>query len=288
MFGGGGDVSLFSLGSGSIHAGDTHIYMGTSGWVSSVVKKRTVDIRHCIASILGARPGYYNYVSELETSGKCLEWVKDHLALDEIGVYLEKKQVDEGLDARYRSMLDYLNEIIGETEPGSGGVVFTPWLQGNRSPFEDSKVRAMFFNIGLDTGKRKLIRAVVEGLAFHKRWMLECIERKVKINEPLRFVGGGALSNATCQILEDSTGKPIEAVDNPQNAGAFGAAVLCGVGLGRLSSFEAIRDAIPIRKTFHSDPSLRALYDRQYRAFRMLYRQNRKAFHLLNDKSPGA
>jgi xylulokinase len=282
VFGGGGDVSMLSLGSGSINQGDTHIYIGTSGWVSSVVKKRMVDIDHFIASILGARPGYYNYISEQETSGKCLEWVKDHLALDEIGIYLEKKEITEDPESTYKSLLDYLSAVIGETGPGSGGVLFTPWLHGNRSPFEDPNARAMFFNISLDTGKRKLIRSVVEGLAFHKRWMLECIEKRVRINTPVRFVGGGAISDVTCQILADITGKRIEAVDNPQNAGAIGAAILCGIGLGYIANFEHVREFIPIRKSFHSNVSLTPLYDNHYKVFKNLYRQNKKAFRILN------
>lgn len=282
VFGGGGDVSMLSLGSGSISQGDTHIYIGTSGWVSSVVQKRMVDIDHFIASIMGARPGFYNYISEQETSGKCLEWVKDHLALDEIGIYLEKKEITKDAESTYKSLLDYLSAIIGETEPGSGGVLFTPWLHGNRSPFEDPNARAMFFNISLDTGKRKLIRSVVEGLAFHKRWMLECIEKRVRINTPVRFVGGGALSDVTCQILADVTGKQIEAVDNPQNAGAIGAAILCGIGLGYISNFEKARDFIPIRKSFQPNFSLSPLYDNHYKVFINLYKQNKKAFQILN------
>jgi xylulokinase len=282
VYGGGGDVSMLGLGAGCVNEGDTHIYIGTSGWVSSVVKKRMVDITHFIASIIGARPGFYNYISEQETSGKCLEWVKDHLALDEIGVYLEKKQVDEDVESKYNSLLDYLSEIINETEPGSGGVIFTPWLQGNRSPFEDPNARAMFFNISLTTGKRKLIRSVVEGICMHKRWMLDCIEKKALLKTPIRFVGGGALSDVTSQILSDVIGKPVESVENPQNAGALGAAILCGIGLGKINSFEEARELIPTRKIFHPNSSLTAVYNKNYSVFKNLYKQNKKAFHQLN------
>ncbi len=128
-----------------------------------------------MASILGARPGHYNYIGEQETSGKCLEWVRDHIALDEVGVYLSQRHVAEDPNARYLSLLDYLDEVVAETPPGAGGVIFTPWLHGNRSPFNDPLARGMFFNIGLDTGKRTLIRAVVEGIIYQKRWYLECM-----------------------------------------------------------------------------------------------------------------
>ena len=90
----------------------------------------------------------------METAGKCLEWVKDHLALDEIGVYLEKREVTGSQEAVYTSLYDYLTETVARVPPGSGGVLFTPWLHGNRCPFEDPAAAGMFFNIRLNTGKK--------------------------------------------------------------------------------------------------------------------------------------
>ena len=244
---GGGDVTMQALGAGCVNAGDTHVYIGTSGWVASVVTRRTLDLRHYMASILGARPGHYNYIGEQETSGKCLEWVRDHIALDEVGIYLSQRHVAEDPAAQYLSLLEYLDQVVAETPPGAGGVIFTPWLHGNRSPFSDPHARGMFFNIGLDTGKRMLIRAVVEGIIYQKRWYLECMARKCTIREPLRFVGGGAVSSVTAQILADVTGRRVDVVENPQHAGAAGAAACCALALG-------IHPDFPRRRTI--DPRL--------------------------------
>jgi xylulokinase len=90
VFGGGGDASLIGVGAGAVGVGSTHIYSGTSGWVSTVVEKRTLDLTSMIASIVVAEEHTYNYFAELETASKCVEWVKDHLALDEINIYLQK------------------------------------------------------------------------------------------------------------------------------------------------------------------------------------------------------
>ena len=79
----------------------------------------------------------------------------------------------------------------------------------------------MFFNIGLNTGKRKLIRAVVEGLCYNLRWMLESLEGGIKGNPVIRFVGGGAQSDVTAQILADICGRTIEVPGDPQNSGAL-------------------------------------------------------------------
>jgi len=282
---GGGDLTMMALGCGCVSPGDTHVYVGTSGWVSRVTPRRMVDIDHFIGPVPAARPGLFNFIGEQETSGKCLEWVRDHLALDEIGVYLGARGIHDAPESRYATLLDYLDEVVEQTEPGSGGVVFTPWLHGNRSPFEDPFARGMFFNIGLGTGKRKLIRAVVEGIAYHNRWILECIVAKTGPVAKLRFAGGGAVSDSTCRILADVTGKTVEAVADPQDAGAAGAALLCGIALGKIEGFDAAAALVSVRGTFVPDPSNAAVYRRGYEVYKRLYSDNRKSFAALNGSS---
>ncbi len=282
VFGGGGDASLIGIGAGAIQEGRTHIYCGTSGWVSTVVKKPMVDTSSMIAAVVGARKGLYHYFAELETAGKCLEWVKDHLALDEIDIYLEKKNVTEAHEAIYTSLYDYMMHTINKIPAGSHGVIFTPWLHGNRCPFEDSMVRGMFFNISLDTGKTQLIRSVLEGVCYHMRWMLEAEDHKVATSRTIRFVGGGALSLLTCQILADITNRTIETIPSPQNVGSIGAAIVAAVGLGLIESLEQANDLITVSKVFTPNPLHVDLYNKGYKVFRRLYHSNRKNFRLLN------
>ncbi len=281
IFGGGGDLSMISVGSGGFELHDTHIYIGTSGWTVANIDKRQTDINAMIAGVIGAMPGRYNYIAEQETSGSCLQWVRDHLAKDEIGVYLETQAVHDVEEAE-SSLYDLLNTVIAETKPGCRGVIFTPWLHGNRSPFEDPYARGMFFNINLETSKRHLIRSVLEGDAFHKRWMLEAIEKKVPRQDTLRFVGGGAQSDQWAQILADVIQRKIEVVASPQNVGALGAAITVAIGLG-LTNFEGAKEMIKVEKTFEPLPENRAVYDRQYKVFKKLYHQNRKLYKELNE-----
>jgi len=280
VFGGGGDLSMISLGSGSLNSGSTHIYIGTSGWVCASVDKRMTDINGMVASILSAVPGKYNYISEQETSGRCLQWIRDHLALDEIGVYLEQRTIADR-EEEYRSLYNYLGKVVEETEPGANGLLFAPWLHGNRSPFEDPYARGIFFNLNLETGKRDMIRAVLEGDAYHKRWMLETVEKNVPYNQTLRFVGGGARSDTWGQILADITGRVIEVTEHPENAGGAGAALVCGVGLGAIT-FDDIPRIIRIAKTFTPRSQYKPLYDKQYHVYRQLHKQNKALFKLLN------
>ena len=281
VFGGGGDSAMTAIGAGCLDLYDTHIYVGTSGWVVSNVDRRMVDIGNFMASILGAMPGRYNYIAEQETSGACLKWVRDHLALDGIGVYLKDRAPNDG-EEELGLLYDLLNQVVAETPPGAGNVIFTPWLHGNRSPREDAYVRGMFFNLGINTGKRVMVRAVLEGVAFHKRWMLEAAERKIPYQPSVKFVGGGAKSPIWCQIMADVTGRQIETVANPQDVGAMGAALVCGVGLGRVGGFQQAKEMVPVVRTFSPRSEFKAAYDRNFEIFKALYGKNKKLFKTLN------
>lgn len=282
VFGGGGDAAVIALGAGSTEPGDSHIYIGTSGWLSTMVSHSMVDPATKTAAIVSAIPGRYTYFSELETAGKCLEWVKDHLALDEINVYLDKRLATQSAESVATDLYAYMASVIDSIKPGSNHVIFTPWLHGNRCPFEDCNARGMFFNLGLDTGKTEMIRAVTEGVCMHMRWFLEVQERRLKTSPTIRFVGGGALSAVTCQILSDILGRPVQTIENPQNVGALGAALVSAMGLGLFPSFEEARKAIPTGPIYHPRSEYKPVYDTNYAVYKQLYRSNKKHFALLN------
>lgn len=284
VFGGGGDASLIGVGAGCTEVGDTHIYSGTSGWVGTIVDKQVVDAGAMMAAIVGADPKTYNYFGELETSNKCVEWVKDHLALDDIGVYLQNKNISESVEALNINLYDYMEDVISQIPAGSNGTVFTPWLHGNRCPFEDPNAAGIFFNIKIETGKTEMIRAVVEGICFHMRWMLERqdIKKEVKLADTIRFCGGGALGAVTCQILSDILQKNIEVVDSPQNVGAVGAAACIAVGLGLIPDLGHVKSLIPAKYTYHPNTENKAVYDRNFKVFKNLYKCNKENFAILN------
>lgn len=277
VFGGGGDSSLIGMGAGCVNTGDTHIYWGTSGWVITVTDKQQVDVTAMIAAIVGAQSGKFNYFAEMETAGKCLEWAKTHLAQDEIGLYASTQAAE-------RDPYDLLTHAAAGAPVGSGGVIFTPWLHGNRCPFEDPNATGMFFGLKLDTTKAEMIRAVLEGVCYHLRWMLESQDKKLKTSDSIRFVGGGARSDVICQMLADITGRRIKSVDNPQNVGSVGAAAVMAVGMGIIPSPESVQEFIPVTRTYEPNAKKHAQYDHYYAVFRDLYPANRRIYKKLSHK----
>lgn len=284
VFGGGGDTTFVNIGAGCTRPGDTHIYVGTSGWVSTFLDHQTVDINAMITGVLSAKPGYFNYYAELETAGKCLEWALKHLAMDEIGIYVDQKQAEKNFEKTARDIYEFISEKVKEVPPGSNGIIFTPWLHGNRCPFEDSNAAGIFFNFGLDNTKNDMLRAVLEGICYHLRWLLECEMKKVKTSDTIRFVGGGSLSDVTCQMLADITGRNIETVNNAQEAGAIGAALVVAAGIKETDVLQLARRFVKVKQTFIPDLRNKEAYDRSYRVFKKLYKSNAANFREMNSE----
>ena len=207
----------------------------------------------------------------METAGKCLEWAKTHLAEDELDYYGEKASPEGNTYA-------ILTRAAESVSPGAGGVIFTPWLHGNRCPFEDPNASGMFFGLKLDTTKAQMVRAVLEGVCYHLRWMLESQDKKLKTADPIRFVGGGARSPEVAQMLADITGRRIETVESPQNVGSVGAAAVMAVGMGVIPSLASVQSFIRVTDTYVPNMEKHAQYNHYYKIFRKLYASNRKLY----------
>ena len=266
VFSVGGDASLIGVGAGAVRLGETHVYMGTSGWISTVIDKQKLNLGAMIASVVGVNPKVFHTWAELETAGKCLDWFRRNVMAD-IG-----KSPD---------FYDRMERNMKDLPAGSNGVMFTPWLHGNRCPFEDPYCRGMFIGMGLDTTATEMYKAIVEGVCLHLRWQMEAMEKLIPASDPIRFAGGCALSPSICQILADVLGKKIEVVDNPINAGSAGAAIVAVIGLGEIETFEETRDMIGVKGTYIPRAENKAVYDDLEQRLRTLYKTNKKNFRAL-------
>ncbi len=263
VFSGSGDASLIGVGSGAVYPGDTHVYMGTSGWVSTVTEKQKLDVGSMIASIAGAELETFNCFAELETAGKCLEWARNHLMLD-----------NEDAAQHVINTYEYLAQKVSDIPPGSRGILFTPWLHGNRNPFEDPNARGLFFGIGMETTTAEMYHAVIEGVCLHLKWQMEAMSKLIEPSEAVRFAGGGAIQDLHCQILADVLGKRIEVTHEPQNAGSVGAAAIMAVGLEQIENIQDVKKMIPVERIFEPNPENTEIYNDAFRIFKDLYKKN--------------
>ncbi len=267
------DLHSATIGSGAVRDFQPHLYVGTSGWLTCPVPFKKTDLFHNMASLPAAIPGRYFVANEQQTAGACLPFLRDNLLFPE----------GDGLSGSPpEALFPLLDQIVADTPAGSGGVMFLPWLNGERTPVEDKSVRASFVNVSLQTTRSHLIRAVYEGVALNARWLQYYLERFIgRPLGPINIVGGGAQADIWCQIFADELNRPIRQVADPLQVNTRGAGLLAAVGLG-LTSFEQIADTIPIRQTFTPDPAHRRLYDERFDLFRQFYDRNKKLFRRLN------
>ena len=264
------------IGSGAVRDLQGHVYIGTSSWVQCVVPFKKTDVLHSIASLPTAIPGRYQSVNEQDIAGGALAFLVDNVLLydDRLGNAERPDDVYPRLDA-----------IVAEGPPGAGGVLFTPWLNGERTPVDDDTVRGGFYNLSTTTTRDHLVRAVFEGVALNTRWSLQYVERFCgRRLDPLRIVGGGARSDVWCQIFADVLGREIHQVADPMQANARGAALIAAVGLG-WTTFDRIPDLVPVVQRFHPDRTRGRLYDQLFDEFVAIYKANKGIFARLNRRS---
>ncbi len=259
---GSGDVHSAVIGSGAVADLEAHLYIGTSSWISGHVPFKKTDALRNVASIPAALAGKYVIVDEHETAGACLGFVRDNLG--------------------WADDFETCDAMAAGVAPGGGRVLFTPWLNGERSPVDDHTIRGGFHNLSLGTSREQMVRAVFEGVAFNSRWLLGAVERFAgRRFHSLAFIGGGASSDLWAQIHADVSGRVIRQVADPVLANVRGAGLLTLMALGRIT-VDDIPSMVAIRATYTPDSPTTAVYDELYREFVALYKQTKGIHKRLN------
>jgi len=265
------DLQSALIGSGAVNDYQGHIYIGTSSWVICHVPFKKTDIFHNIASIPSAIPGKYFVVNEQETAGACLTFLRDNIFYSDNDKYFGNPEAYQMFD-----------ELASTAPAGCRGLIFTPWLYGERTPVEDHNVRGTLFNLSLTTKKEEIIRAALEGVAFNTCWVLKYVEKFIKKPmNTLNIIGGGAQSDIWCQIYADILNRTIKRVENPIQANARGTALIASVALGYIS-FSDIPKLTRFSGIFEPISENVITYSKMFKEFTSIYQRNRKAFKRLN------
>ncbi len=261
------DLHTAAVGSGCVRDFEAHMSIGTSAWVSCPLPAKKTDVLRQLAAVPGLGDGGYLLADNQESAGRCLQWFRGALGRSE-----------DGLLPSY----DELVAGAARSAPGAGGVMFTPWLTGERCPVDDRSARAGFHNISVGTTRDDLARAVLEGVAYNLRWLLQAAEHFTRRRlDPIRLVGGGARSDAWCQILADVCDRSVERVADPLLTGLRGGGLAAALAVGRVRA-DQVRDLVAVDRVFAPDPKQREVYDRMFAEFPRLHRVQRAMFARLN------
>lgn len=263
---GGGDTACATLAAGVTKAGQVCESVGTTNVLTICVDQPKFDkgfINRCHVV-----EGTWIYQGALSHTGASYQWFRDNFCQD---------LVDRAVGTD-KTAFQFMNEEADMAEPGSGGLVFLPYMLGERSPIWDPYARGVFFGISLQTTRKEMNRAVMEGCGYGLRQLSEIAEREIK---EFTSIGGGAKSETWAQIKADITGKDIKILDMNDMA-PIGAALLAGVGAGIFKDVYEAADKVEkkVYKVIRSSRAHDDIYNKRYQVYIQLYPQIKELYKI--------
>jgi xylulokinase len=258
---GAGDQGAAGVGAGVVEEGVVSVNIGTSGVVFTNSDAYRFDPKGRLHAFCHAVPGKWHLMGVMLSAGGSLRWFRDKLG-----------QLEGGLaDLLGVDPYDLLCREAEQVPPGSEGLVFLPYLAGERTPHADPYARGVFFGLSLKHGRGHMVRAVLEGVCYGLRDSLELmLALDLKVRE-VRVLGGGARSLLWRKILADVFGADVYTMEVDEGS-SFGAAILASVGTKAYATVrDAARSMVRTKDVVKYDPANRELYSKYYALYRELY-----------------
>lgn len=254
---GAGDQAAGAVGAGAVSPGVVMVSIGTSGVVFTAAERPAIERRGRLHAFCHAVPGLWHVMGVMLSAGGSFSWLASTLDKSE----------------------EHLSRLAARSPAGAGGLVFLPYLSGERTPHADPLARGAFVGLAACHGPGDLARAVMEGVAFGLRDCLELVRGLRLPVDEVRLIGGGARSPLWRQIVADVFGLPILRLEAEEGA-AYGAALLAGVGAGLWRDVpEACRAAVRTGGRVDPQPQAMPLYEELYGRYRALYPKLKDSFH---------
>lgn len=256
---GSADCSASALGAGMVKPGQVTLIIGTAGVITVCSDKPLVDPEHRTLCWHYCLRDKWVTLGVIQTAGESLHWFKNAF---------EEKQDESGAG----DIFERYNQAVERVPDGSGGVVFLPYLNGERTPYWDPYARGVYYGLNLATEKAHLIKAIMEGVSFALRNNIETVESLGIAIDEVRAVGGGLKSPVWLDVLGKILKKPVLTVSVPDTAN-LGNILLCGAALGVYPSLEeAVSNMVSTDKrvSYAASPEV---YEKQYAIFLELYEQ---------------
>ncbi len=253
---GGGDQAAGAVGMGIVRPGTVSATIGTSGVVFAASDKPALDPKGRVHTFCHAVPGRWHVMGVTQGAGLSLRWFRDQFGAG----------TEDGRDPYER-----ITEEAASVPPGANGLLWTPYLMGERTPHLDPYARAALVGLTASHTRAHVVRAILEGVAFSLRDTFEIFtEMNVPVGE-VRLGGGGARSELWRQIQADVYGHVAKTVEAEEGA-AYGAALLAGVGAGAWQSVDQACDSVVrIKSAAKPNPEAMRVLENQYRVFRRVY-----------------
>jgi len=266
---GGGDGPCSALGAGSIESGQMFLSFGTSSWIAGTTDEVFLDQEKTLICFGHVIPGKYMPCGTMQAAGSSYSYIKNALCKEE-----EKLAEEQG-----ESVYDILNQLVLQSPVGAKGLVFLPYMLGERSPRWNPDTSGSFLGIKMEHEKCDYIRAVLEGVAMNLSIILEAQKERTEITD-LVLTGGGAKGDVLAQILSDVLNVNLHRLDHVEEATSIAAAVIAGVGVGVFEDFTVIHQFVKQVRDFVPNQDVQGVYEEQKVRFEKGYQCLREYYEV--------
>lgn len=258
---GGGDGPCATAGAGVVRPGSAYNYIGSSSWIGIATPQPVFDPALRTFTFPHLAPHMYTPIGTMQAAGGSYQWLRDTLCLPE-------KEAAQSLKL---SPYELMNLQAEKSPPGANGLLFLPYLLGERTPHWNPDARGAFIGLTMAHTRADLVRATLEGITLNLRTILEAFFDQGAEISAMRVIGGGANGRLWRQIMADIYGMPVQRPALLSEATSFGAAVAGGVGIGLFKSFDLAAELTPVIDVALPQAQRQALYERLYATFLKAY-----------------
>lgn len=268
VVGGAGDQAAGAIGNGIVRNGIVSSTIGTSGVVFAHTDNITIDPKGRVHTLCHAVPGAWHVMGVTQGAGLSLQWFRNQFCSEEM-------QVAEALHQSPYKLMDAIAEKVA---PGCGGLIYLPYLMGERTPHLDSYARGVFFGIDATHGKKDFLRAVMEGVGYSLRDCFEILKEMNVFPKQVIASGGGGRSSLWRQMQADMFHTPVVTMQNSEGP-ALGVAILAAVAAGLYNTIpEACDFMLQTKSRVEPNNTNATVYDRQYPVYQAIYASLRNTF----------
>jgi xylulokinase len=266
-----GDAGACSLGAGAGIPGSMYGYLGTSGWVAGSFLRSPENVMRSVPGVFTLAHPDSTLVfrtGSIMTAGGNLAWAASNL------VYTSRRDI---------LLMKEVDKLARLAQTGCGGLLYLPFLTGERCPFEDPIARAAFIGISSDTTLPEMFRSIMEGVTFAMRSARDVmLDKPWADTGPLRLVGGGASSPLWPQIIANVFRQTVEVLEDSQDVGVKGAALLAGKWLGWHSTFSPGGDWLKVQQTYYPSHEDTLAFDSLFATYKEAYHSLKNIFEKLS------
>jgi xylulokinase len=257
---GGGDGCCATTGAGVSEVGQAYNVIGTSSWIATLSPAPIIDPEMRTFNFVHLDGERYVGCGTMQSAGLAMQWGIDTLFAGE----------KEAIAAKGGDLYAELGRRLGATRACADGLYFLPYLMGERSPWWNPDAKGCFIGLTPECGRDEMLRAVLEGVAFNLRMILEIFEGIARIDD-MRVIGGGARNRAWLQAFSDVWQRPLLLQRHLEHATSIGAAACGGVAIGAFADFRAAAKMNASSAQIEPDRGSGPMYDRCYQKFQRLY-----------------